>query len=445
MPEFAFPFDGDRKNYACDARPIGSGGYAVVFPATYKPSGTRIAFKRVRKGVNRDEARRRMKREVTAMHRLADEPNVMPVLDASSRFAWYVMPIAEADAYASRGQLQDEQLVAMLNEVCTGVAAAHAAGYVHRDITPHNILYLDNEGGARWVLADWGLVRALDGTESTLTSTGAVVGTEGFIAPEVLRGSAEASALSDVYSLGRVVAWATTGEVPLAGQDLLPSGPFRQVVRAATRSAPRERCTLDEFRSKLAEIRFSPPPQPTEQARRLRDAARVGEARAATELMELADENADDSELFLDVAATLDRAEMAEFISAEPEAAGRIAAAMSRHLREDFHGNFDHMNVPLRFVWDIVAVAAASGDFGLLEDASIALFEAEAYCARYEQRRRTRAWLERLYGPAAAAVARALAAVPAGAAWYLEEEWSPSRSSDPEIRGALHAAVTAEP
>lgn len=445
MPEFALPFEGDRKNYACDAQPIGFGGYAVVYPATYKPTGARVAFKRVRKGVNREEARRRMKREVTAMYHLADEPNVMPVLDASTRFAWYVMPIAKADAYASRGQLQDEQLVAMLDEVCTGVAAAHAAGYVHRDITPHNILYLDDEGGTRWVLADWGLVRALDGGSSTLTTTGAVVGTEGFIAPEVLRGSAEASASSDVYSLGRVVAWAVTGEVPLAGQDLLPSGPFRQVVRAATRSAPSERCTLDEFLSKLATIRCSSPPQPTEQARRLRDAARQGEARAAAELMELADENADDSELFLDVVATLGRSEIGDFISADPEAAGRIAAAMSRHLREDFHGNFDHMNVPLRFVWDIAAVAAAGGDFGLLEDASIALFEAEASCVRYGQRHRTRAWLESLHGQAAAAVARALTAVPAGAAWYLEEEWSPSRSSDPEIRGALHAVAAAEP
>jgi hypothetical protein len=114
---------------------------------------------------------------------------------------------------------------------------------------------------------------------------------------------------------------------------------------------------------------------------------------------------------------------------------------MSRHLREDFDGDFNYMNVPLRFIWNIAALAGEQGDFGLLEDAATVLFEADVHCARYDQRRRSRAWLEGLRGQAAAAAARALSAVPAAAEWYLEEDWNPSRQSDPQIRGAFHAAA----
>ncbi len=440
--KFVLTAEGRRQDYACDPHPLGRGGYAEVFAATHKPSGARVALKRLRKGIAYEQWRRRMKREIAAMRALAAEPNVMPVLDVDPEYRWYVMPLAVSDAHAWQRQLGDRNLAVLLDAVCKALTVAHAASYIHRDITPHNILYLEDPDGGRWVLADWGLVRVPPGDSSAITSTGAVIGTEGFIAPEVLRGG-EASEVSDVFSLGRVAAWAITGRVPLAGEDVVPSGPYRRLIRAATRPAPAERCSLAGFRSMLTEISFTPPPQPTEQARSLLKAAHRGEDGAAAALLELAEENEEDSELYLDFVASLRRKQMSGYVGAEPEVAGRIAAAMSLHVREDFHGNFDDMNVPLRFIWDIAALADEDGDFGLLEDAAIALFEAEAYCARYEQRHRTRHWLEGLRGQAAAAVARALAAVPAGAEWYLEEDWSPSRSSDPQIRGAFHAAAKA--
>lgn len=444
MGKLALTTKGKRDDYACDGKPLGHGGYAEVFAATHKPSGQRVALKRLRKGIAIDEGRRRMKREIAAMCALAGEPNVMPVLDADLCHGWYVMPLAvsDANAWPWRSRLGDHELVAMLTAVCKALGVAHSAGYIHRDITPRNVLYLEDDDGDRWVLADWGLVRVPVGGSTTITSTGAVVGTEGFIAPEVLRGS-KASEASDVFSLGRIAAWAISGEVPLAGQDLVPSGPFRRLIRAATRPASSERSSLEEFRSTLGAISFSPPPQPTERARELREGARGGDAEATAELLALAEENPEDPELYLDFLAPLRRKEIAAYVQSEPEAAERIAAMMSKHLREDFHGNFDHMNIPLRFVWDIAALAAEYGEYGLLEDVSVTLFEAEAYCARYEQRRRTRSWLEGLRGQGAAAVARSLAAAPAGAEWHLEEEWTPSRQSDPQIRGAFHAAATA--
>ena len=315
----------------------------------------------------------------------AGEPNVMPVLDADPHHSWYVMPLAVTDANAWQSRLGDRELAAMLAAVCEALVVAHAAGYIHRDITPHNVLYLEDEDGDRWVLADWGLVRIPSGSSTTITSTGAVIGTDGFIAPEVLRGG-EASEASDVFSLGRIAAWAISGEVSLAGQDVVPSGPFRRLIRAATRSAPGERSSLAEFRSTLTAISFSPPPQPTERACELREGARGGDGEAAAELLALADENPEDAELYLDFLAPLRRGEIADYVPSEPEAAGRIAAAMSRHVCEDFHG---------------------------------------------------------LRGQTAAAVARSLVAAPAGAEWHLEEDWTPSRQSDPQIRGAFHTAATA--
>lgn len=440
MGELSLTSEGQRGDYACEQRPLGSGGYADVFSATHKPSGARVALKRLRASVG-DESERRMKREIEAMRALAGEPNVMPILDADPASRWYVMPRASGDAFALHGHLREANLVALLVDVCDALTAAHGADYVHRDITPANVLYLDDGDGARWVLADWGLVRAPDGSSaSRLTVTSAVVGTQGFIAPEVLRSSGEASAASDVYGLGRVAAWACSGEVPLAGQELLPPGPFRQAIRGATRPQSAARSTLAEFRAAVQAVRFGPPAQPTDTARALLDAALAGDVAAASKLMNLAEENPSDAELYLDFLARLGRGSIMPFVATEPEAAGRIAEAMASHLGDDFGGDFNYLNVPLQFIFDIAAIAAERGELGLLEDAAITLFEVDRSCVRYEQRRRSRSWLEALRGQPAATVARSLRAVPSVVEWYLEEDWRPARTTDPEIRSALVAA-----
>lgn len=426
---------GVRKDYACDKKPRGSGGYADVFAARHKPSGLRVALKRLKTTVD-ESAGPRMKREIRVMEELAGEPHVMPVLDADPAGTWYVMPLAEGDAFALRADLDDQALVGLLDNAIRALVAAHNANYVHRDVTPNNLLRLEP---GRWVVADWGLTRGRPGhTTTILTSTDSVVGTDGFIAPEILRGDTGPDAPADVYSLGRVAAWAVTGQVPLAGQDLVPEGPFRRLVRDATRENPSRRISLEDFAARLAALRFEPAPLPSGDAASLVEAGRDGSRTAWAELVELGQDNLDDAELFLDFIVQIPRAPISDLVADDPTAAGRMAEEMVHHLRDNFGDrNFDRYNKPLAFIWRIAEAAQTIGNMGLLEDASLALFEGEAYSCRFDQRHITRRWFDKLRGQAAMTVARALEDSPEAVDWYTNEGWRPSRNASPAIRAAL--------
>jgi serine/threonine protein kinase len=142
-------------------------------------------------------------------------PHVMPILDwgvDDDGDYWYAMPVA-------RGSLKElweeghvtgtaEEIAGeVLEAVSQGLGAMHAAGFVHRDVTPGNVLALDGDtssSGSRWVIADCGLVRRPVG-ETTLTLTGSAttMGTLGFISPEAHGDPHRVTKAADVYSLGR--------------------------------------------------------------------------------------------------------------------------------------------------------------------------------------------------------------------------------------------------
>lgn len=132
--------------------------------------------------------------------------------------------------------LSHGELAGALDEVAQGLSAAHAAGHVHRDVTPANILFFAEPDGRRWVVADWGLVRPPRGeTTNLLTTTGVSVRTHGYIAPEVFTVDAHSvTEAADVYSLGCAAAWAITGVTPTPGAPTLPDGPWRSLLRRAT-------------------------------------------------------------------------------------------------------------------------------------------------------------------------------------------------------------------
>jgi serine/threonine protein kinase len=82
-------------------------------------------------------------------------------------------------------------------------------------------------------LADWGVVRRPRGQTAKVGRTGLYIGTEGFADPELSQTPHEATASSDIYSIGRVIAWALTGELPRTALSLLPPpSPWRSIVRA---------------------------------------------------------------------------------------------------------------------------------------------------------------------------------------------------------------------
>ncbi len=228
--------DAKRRLYRLEPRPLDTGGQADVFVATHKETGARVAFKRVRDPDSGSLAR--MRREIEVQRALV-HPHIMPVFDYADDGSWYTMPLADAILAVLPRPLSDEVLAAIVGQCVAGLAAAHAAGYVHRDITPRNIMRLSTSEQPRWVVADWGAVRRPRGATTVLrTRAGQQFGTEGFAAPESWVDAHGMDWRADVYSLGRVVAWAATGQEPVPNVPLVPPGRWRRFVEAT--AAPRQ-------------------------------------------------------------------------------------------------------------------------------------------------------------------------------------------------------------
>jgi eukaryotic-like serine/threonine-protein kinase len=430
-------FPADRRRYRLDPKPLGAGGYAEVFRAEEKDTGRVVAFKRARD--RHGDGPTRLRREVNAMVALREHLNVMDVLDADERHQWYVMPLADGDLDKLNASLPADGLVDALSQVAEGLRAAHDLGLIHRDVTPKNILYFSDD--ARWVVADWGLVRGPRGrTSDKLTRTGVVLGTEGFIAPEVLRDAHRAATpAADVYSLGRVAAWATTGTWPLAGETLLPDGPWRSLVRHATRADSEARPTLEEFVSDMQEVTYLPPGHAADRAAELARAAQTSDT-AAGQLLDHADAHRDHAAIFFDHLPRVTGSPLARLADDPPHAA-RLVDAMREHLCADDdrwgRRSFDAVNRPLTWLRAVALAAEGEGQLGVLEDAAEALFVAGPVWRRFPERRATRSWLAALDAEVAQTVARALRRHAAARDWLREEGWRPPSRTHPAIRSAL--------
>jgi eukaryotic-like serine/threonine-protein kinase len=215
-------------------RRIGEGGMGVVY-AGYDPELDRkIALKLLRPdraGSSGEAARLRLIREAQAIARLA-HPNVINVFDAGTFGEQVLVAMELVEGATLRQWLEEErrpwrEVVERFLLAGRGLAAAHAAGLVHRDFKPDNVL-LGRDGRVR--VADFGLARTAGDVEvpvpespgsgrmldSPLTAVGVAVGTPGYMAPEQLRGEA-ADARSDQFSFCVALWEGLYGEKPAAG------------------------------------------------------------------------------------------------------------------------------------------------------------------------------------------------------------------------------------
>jgi eukaryotic-like serine/threonine-protein kinase len=188
--------------------------------------------------------RARFLREARLAARLV-HPNVVRVYDAGQdeRGLYIVMEYVEgetlADEVARRRCLTSEEVAAIGVDISAGLGAAHAAGLVHRDVKPHNIM---RAADGTTKLGDFGIARATDST--VVTEHGTVLGTAAYLAPEQARGE-RVTAAADLYSLGVVLYEALTGRLPHDGESL-PELLLRREqeaptpVRAIAPDAPRE-------------------------------------------------------------------------------------------------------------------------------------------------------------------------------------------------------------
>jgi serine/threonine protein kinase len=192
---------------------------------------------------------KRFERELRAMVANRNR-HVMPILEYDSSLSWYAMPRASHALWATEVPLSVAGCVAVLEAVAEGLRPLHAENQVHRDLKPHNILWLDDANGARWVVADFGIVRnPLGQTTSKLTRAGGLTGSEGWAAPEQYSDAHDAMITADVYSLGAIASWLLTGQPPSYGHVTMPSDPrLGAAIRGATRPhGPDRFANLDDF------------------------------------------------------------------------------------------------------------------------------------------------------------------------------------------------------
>lgn len=249
---------GFRKDYALDPTPLGHGGQAEVFRARHKSTNDIVAFKRILG--NDTDGLGRFKREIDILRRF-DHPNIMPILDVAADYTWFTMPLAEGDLLTLRSRLiEDRFLLRMLIDVATALEAAHSHDILHRDITPKNVLGLNRHGQKRWVLSDFGIARRRQGeTTFRRTGTGQFMGTDGFAAPEAWTDAHRMTCQADIYSLGRLIAWAVTEQWPVPNLPLAPAdGPWAAIIVKSTAFAPRDRHeSVSELLRDLKELRLS--------------------------------------------------------------------------------------------------------------------------------------------------------------------------------------------
>ena len=235
----------------------GSGGSAEVWRARDERTGDEVAVKRLHPIVVASESgRRRLVREFRALRQLA-HPNIVRVrdLEMGTDDAALILDYVPGESLAGRlardRVLPEAEALAIARDVAAGLAAAHAGGVVHRDVTPGNVL-LGRTGPAR--LTDFGI--AVDGADETaVTGTGQLVGTLRFLAPEQLRGE-PATPKSDLFSLAAVTyemlagmpAFAATTPVALVESHARGAAPIPgidphldQTVRRALSADPDDR------------------------------------------------------------------------------------------------------------------------------------------------------------------------------------------------------------
>jgi len=209
------PLSPTRIGHYVIGRLLGEGGMGRVYEAM-APDGTRVALKVVKADYARDETFRRRFHREARIAQLVKHPNVVPVLSTGESQGIPFMAQKYIDGLSLEQKLEQNGPldVAGAVHICEGVAAGlealWAAGMVHRDVKPANIL-IDERGES--YITDFGLAK--DTQASLLTLPGQALGSMEYMAPEQIRGQPLSTA-ADIYSLGCVMNECICGQPPFA-------------------------------------------------------------------------------------------------------------------------------------------------------------------------------------------------------------------------------------
>ncbi|MBK9035232.1 MAG: protein kinase [Myxococcales bacterium] len=200
-------------------RLLGRGGMGEVYAAHDRLLGLEVALKTVaaeRGGAAAD----RLDRELTLARAIAHR-NVCRMFDLAADAAgrrFVTMELVPGETLAERlhrGALDPSEAGAILDDLIAGLGAAHAAGVIHRDLKPGNVILARDAAGSRAVITDFGLARHQDDARESVTD---FAGTPAYMAPEQLTGRRVTTAV-DVYALGVVAYELLTGHLPFEHPD----------------------------------------------------------------------------------------------------------------------------------------------------------------------------------------------------------------------------------
>ncbi|WP_394827902.1 serine/threonine protein kinase [Pendulispora albinea] len=238
-------------------RVLGRGGMGMVVAARHMQLGSLVALKfMIPSKFDVHDAAGRFVREARAAARLRSEHiarvSDYGVLDTGAPYI--VMEFLEgADLHAvmkARGRLPIHEAVAYLIDVCKAMTEAHALGIVHRDLKPQNLLLTHRFDGTPLIkVLDFGISKftnEADGQDMLSTTTGSLLGSPGFMAPEQMCNSKDVDARADIYALGGIAFRLLTGELPFQ------EGSFAEMVAAVLYKHPRRvRALRPEIPSEL--------------------------------------------------------------------------------------------------------------------------------------------------------------------------------------------------
>jgi hypothetical protein len=210
--------DGDEfAGYRIERR-LGRGGMGILYLAVEPGLDRRVALKLIAPEAAADPVFAQRFTEESRIAASIEHPNVVPIYAAGEEAGIpfiamrYVAGSDLARRLTRERRLEPEAAVGLIAQIGNGLDAIHAAGLVHRDVKPANVLLSEAGGADHAYITDFGVARNVS-TQSGLTQTGRFVGTLDYVAPEQISGAA-VDARVDVYALGCLLFKLLTGEVP---------------------------------------------------------------------------------------------------------------------------------------------------------------------------------------------------------------------------------------
>ncbi|WP_096155709.1 serine/threonine-protein kinase [Bacillus sp. FJAT-45066] len=235
----------------------GAGHFCEVHKYKHSTTGEKFALKRLKKKhIDNSAYKSRFKREIEMLEKLKGTPNIVPILDwefdEKEELYYYIMPFIDQNLHdyivKHNGKILLEERLLIFTQVLSAINQAHALKIIHRDLHPHNILLKGNQV----MVSDFGLGKDF-AVMNTHYSSVEYYGAFLYAAPEQMDKLGQATELSDIYSLGKLLYFTLTGKKPR--NTYTEAKGFEQLIIKATQDNPEERYKdINEFTAEYEKI-----------------------------------------------------------------------------------------------------------------------------------------------------------------------------------------------